>query len=410
MSGRTRPRVALVVPNLTGGGGVQAVARFVKDVAVRSGRFDLQAVSLPESSRDPASLRVTSPGSWLRSPQTVGGEWDGVPCVHVGAVAAELEFQRYRPRKALTRVLSDCDIIQVVCGFPAWANAVLGTGKPVSVHAATRARVERRQRDARPRHPLDWWRRAMTSVTDRLDDRALRRADAVQVMNPWMLEYAKSVNAGRQVDVRYLPPGVNTERFRPRDAGGQADAGSVLCVGRLNDPRKNLTLLLEACALLPAGTGPRVDLIMAGSTPPPEAFWQRAGALGLRDRVTYVSRPDDGTLLRLYQSASVFVLPSDEEGFGMVLLEAMACGVPVISTRSGGPEGIITDGEDGYLVDRGDAPAMAARMAALLREPALAAGIGSRARRTIERRYDERVVGDAFIGIWDRLARGSGAA
>jgi glycosyltransferase involved in cell wall biosynthesis len=67
----------------------------------------------------------------------------------------------------------------------------------------------------------------------------------------------------------------------------------------------------------------------------------------------------------LYQEAKCFVLPSYEEGFGMVILEAMACGIPVVSTRCGGPNDIVLDGENGYLVDIGDVNAMAEKILAL---------------------------------------------
>lgn len=403
MSQVRRRRLALVVPNLAGGGGVQAVGRFIRNVAVRSGDFDLQLVSLSESSRDPLSLLLTSPSSWARGPSVMHGDVEGLPYAHVGAVAGELEFQRYRARQVLTRLLADCDVIQVVCGFPAWANAVMGLGKPVAMHVATRARVERRQRDARPRTPPAVWRKAMTALTDRMDDRALRGVEAIQVMNPWMLEYAKALNAGRGVDVRYLPPGIDIGSFRPDTSGRAGPDPYVLCVGRLNDPRKNLGLLLDAYALLPERVRKQTRVMLAGSPPPPEAFWERAQQLGLRDRIDVVEQPDGPTLLRLYQDASVLASSSDEEGFGMVLLEAMACGVPVVSTRSGGPEGIITDEEDGFLVPRGDAPALSARLTELLENGALAAEMGARARRTIEQRYDERVVGQSFVEIWHRL-------
>lgn len=410
MTQARRLRLALVVPNLVGGGGVQSVARFIKDVVRRSDRYDLVVVSLPESARDQASLRVLSPSSWPHGPEVTHGEWEGEPFVHVGAVAVELEFQRYRPRTALTVVLAGCDLIQVVGGFPAWANAVVGLGTPVAVHAATLARLERRQRDAHPRGAAERWRQAMTGFTSRMDDRALQSVDAIQVMNPWMLEYATTVNTGRAVDLRYLPPGVNARVFRPQDTREQDEQDYVLCVGRFDDPRKKLGVLLDAFARIPAATRDRVRLILAGTVPPPRSFWERADALGLRARISIVDRPDSASLVRLYQGARVFALPSDEEGFGMVLLEAMACGVPVVSTRSGGPEGIVTDGEDGFLVQRDDAAAMASRLAALLEQPALAVEMGHKARQTIERRYDERVAGDAFIDLWERMARKAGAA
>jgi glycosyltransferase involved in cell wall biosynthesis len=402
--------LALVVPSLASGGGVPAVARFIKEVAVRSGQFDLRVVSLSESARDPLSLRLMAPGSWSNRPAVEAGEWDRIPFVHVGAIASELEFQQYRARRVLSQVIADCDVIQVVCGFPAWANTVVGLGKPLSMHVATRARVERRHRDAQPRTPSEWWRKAMTGITDKMDDNALRTVDAIQVMNPWMFDYAEGVNAGRDVDLQYLPPGVDTRRFRPLDSGRPQQSPYILCLARFNDPRKRIEVLLEAYARIPEPIRRVVRLVLAGSGPLPTAFWDRARGLGLADRVTFIERPDAAALLRLYREASVFALPSDEEGFGMVLLEAMACGVPVVSTRSGGPEGIITDGEDGYLVDREDVQALAGRLTLLLEAPEQAARMGSRARQTTEQRYDEFVVGGAFVGIWEDLANRAGVA
>ena len=406
----TPTRIALVVPSLSEGGGVPAVACFIKDTILRSGRYDLKLVSLATSAEDPESVRIATPSSWLRGARTTTGEWEGLPFVHVGAVGGEFEFQRYRSRRALAEMLADCDLIQVVSGSPAWANAVLGLGKPVAMHVATRARVERRLRDANPRGLLPWWRKFMTEVTDRMDDRALRRVDAIQVMNPLMLEYSRELNVGREVDLRYAPPGVDADLFHPLDRREQLQDRYILCVARLSDPRKNVGVLLEAYAQLPASVRDEVRLVLAGSSGPPQAFWRRAESLGLRERVSYIERPDRDALVRLYQEASVFALPSDEEGFGVVLLEAMACGVPVVSTRSGGPDGIISDDDDGYLVPLDDAATMASRLGILLQNPAHGIEMGRKARQTIERRYDERVAGEAFMDMWDRMAHKAGIA
>jgi glycosyltransferase involved in cell wall biosynthesis len=99
----------------------------------------------------------------------------------------------------------------------------------------------------------------------------------------------------------------------------------------------------------------------------------------------------------------VFGLPSDEEGFGMVVLESMACGVPVVSTRSGGPDGIITDGEDGFLVNRNDSDAFADQVERLLESSELNHRIGRKARATVEARYSERAAAAAFHEVWSRL-------
>lgn len=398
-----KTRVALVVPAFADGGGVPAVALFVRRIALASGRFDIHVVSLASAANDVASCRIGSMQSWFRLPRSESREWSGVAFDHIGAVMPEFEFQRLKPRAVLSHALSTCDLIQVVCGSPAWANTVIDLGKPVALQVATLAHVERRQRDANPRTVKGWWRKAMTSITNRMDARALRRVDAIQTMNPWMTDYARSLNENRDVDIRYAPPGIDAQRHQPLSSTERLCTPYILCVGRLEDPRKHIGMLLEAYALLPTAMRDRVELVLAGSSAPPDAFQQRLRQLGLQQRVRYIPKPAPDALLDLYQHASVFALPSDEEGFGVVLIEAMACGVPVVATRCGGPDGIVTDGEEGFLVPRNDAEAMSARLATLLDDPRQNAAMGAAARATIERRYDERIAGAVVIDMWERL-------
>ncbi len=397
-------KIAIVVPSLTEGGGVPAVAKFITTVALSSGRFVPQLVSLSVSHSDPCSIRLLHPGSWLRGPQTAHGFWEGLPYTHFGAVGAEFEFQRYKPRKVLSNALKCADVIQVVSGSPAWACPVLGLGKPVALQIATLARVERRRRDVGALGLVGRWRKAMTRFTDYFDQQALRQVDAIQVENPWMLEHASQVNGSRKVDLRYAPPGVDAGRFRPAQPRLLGQDDYILCVGRLSDPRKNVELLLEAYARLPGQMTGRVRLVIAGASPPPPTFWERADQLRLRERVVYVARPSPQELLTLYQQACVFALPSDEEGLGVVVLEAMSCAIPVVATRSGGPDGIIEDGIDSYLVPRDNAEAMARRLQSLIDDRDWNIKMGLRARATIERRYDEHVAGSVFVEMWDALA------
>jgi len=397
------PIIGLIVPSLAEGGGVPSVARFIKDAVLRSNRFDIKLISLSTSSKDFCNSSLMQPAKWKNLPTTSQSTWDDLPYIHVGAIAGELEFQRYLPRKILTEVIADCDVLQVVCGSSAWANAVCGLGKPVAVQVATRAVVERRLRDANPKRLTDWWRKAMTLITDKLDDRALRKVDAIQVENPWMLEYAKKLNVNRHVDLRYAPPGVDSKTFYPLAYRSLQNDNYILCVGRLSDPRKNITLLLEAYNLLPPDIKTTTRLVLAGSSGPDDTFWQRANEMGMSNNVSYIQRPSQSELIRLYQNASLFALSSDEEGLGVVLLEAMACGIPVVSTMSGGPDGIITDGKDGYLVPLDDENTLSKRLHILCIDPELNTKMGKLARETIEKRYSEEITAEAFLDTWDKL-------
>src|SRR4029453_7681789 len=121
---------------------------------------------------------------------------------------AELEFQRYRARRALSNVLAKADIIQVVAGSPAWALPCMRLGKPVLLQAATMAAWERAQALAGDLSPVKAWRRAMTRITDRLDRQALASVDWFFAENEGMLRLVRRMSrAGARVV--FAPPGVD---------------------------------------------------------------------------------------------------------------------------------------------------------------------------------------------------------
>jgi D-inositol-3-phosphate glycosyltransferase len=398
----SRPRIALIVPAVTMTGGIETQARFIRDATLSTGRYDLKIVSLAIAARDPENTSVIRPSTWLRNPGTSHGTWQGHPFVHVGARFGELEFQRFRPREVLDRHLEDCALMQVVCGTPAWAMAVSRLEQPVSVACATRIEIERRRRDANPRTPVDWLKKAMSEVASVLDNRMLRTADAIQVINPYMLEFAKQLNRGRSVDIRYAPVGIDVNAFRPTSDRTLEDP-YILCVGRLDDPRKNVGLLLDSYHRMSSSVRGRVRVVLAGATAPPAQFWTRAAQLGVRDRITFVQRPTHEDLVRLYQRAAVCALTSDEEGLGIVLLEAMACAVPVVSTKSGGPDAIITEGKDGFLVPLDDSGALSQRLEFLCSDGAVNRQMGNEARAKVQEKYAIKTASQVYFDVWDRL-------
>jgi glycosyltransferase involved in cell wall biosynthesis len=401
------PRIGFVVPSLAERGGVPAVAKFLTDVATKGG-FSTEVVSVASSRNDPASVQFTNPRTWAGGVRSVHGRWTNGSFTHVGVLGAEVEFLRYLPNPRLNAVLSECDLIQVVCGSPAWAWSVLNAGKPVAVQCATRAAVERRHGGSLRGGPLSAWRRLMAPITGHIEDYALTRVDAIQVENAWMLAHVQALNASRpDIDIRLAPPGIDTSLFRPPPAVSTGvDVPYILCVGRLADPRKNPDLLLRAFSQLVVERHHRhLRLILAGASPPPPVFWQQAVAMGVRHLVQFIDSPSATQLVALYQGASVVALPSHEEGLGIVLLEAMACGVPVVATRCGGPETIVTDGHDGFLVNRGDAGALASAVERLLTDETLRRRLGSQARNTVEARFSASVAGAQFIEVWSSLIR-----
>ncbi|WP_251979196.1 glycosyltransferase family 4 protein [Salinibacter ruber] len=392
-------RIALVVHDLAHSGGVNTVARFLHDVIGQSDRFEADLISLAHGSDDRASVHLRDPATWTRGVQVQSETNDGISYEHVGAVGAEIEYCRYQPRSALTEWLRSYDLVQIVAGTPAWAHVTRPLDIPVALQVATLAREERSWVLGGQWRPKALWRQAMVRLTDRLDHTALRHVDAAFVENQWMHDHLAAHMPPD--DVIFAPPGVDTEQFVPGPPPTEGD--HILSVGRFEDPRKNVTLLFEAYAALSDQVESVPPLVLAGRSAPPDAAWARAEALGIRDAVTFREDVSMDELVRLYCTAALYVVSSDEEGLGLTILEAMASGRPVVSTACGGPSTTVLDGETGRLVPVGDAEALADAMADVIGDPKRADAIGRRGRQRAEERFSTKATGHRFLKTYTQL-------
>ena len=166
--------------------------------------------------------------------------------------------------------------------------------------------------------------------------------------------------------------------------------GRVLCVAHLY-PRKNVSTLLDALARLPFD----VRLRLVGTGPELAVLTRRAEALGVAARVDFLGHLSFEALANEYRSASLFCLPSRQEGFGIVFLEAMAAGLPIVASRAAAIPETVADGICGTLVEPGDAPALAGAIAALFADPVEARRLGEGGRDRV-RAYDAPRVARRF--------------
>jgi glycosyltransferase involved in cell wall biosynthesis len=390
-------RVAIVVPALAARGGLASVALFLHRVLLSSSRYEPHLISLATSLADENSVRLLAPWTWLRGTRTSRRTLDDIPYIHVGSGAAEIEPFRYRPRRVLTDLLDTFDLVQLVAGTPALAHVASDVRRPVVLQCATMVKVERRAL-LQGRSLATLWRRLMTALVARMDDSGLHHADIVLVENAWMREHVtRAIGPER---VRFSPPGVDTRVFHA-DARGERSV--VLAVGRLDDPRKNVAMLLEAFALarprIPAGT----RLVLAGERPPDQNATAVARKLGITEAIDIRLSLSLEDLAALYRRAAVFALSSDEEGLGIVVLEAMASGTPVVCTRCGGPETSVIDGTTGFLVPIGDVTALADRLVTLLNDADLRRRMGVAARAHVAQTFSLERTGQSFISAYDDL-------
>ncbi|MEB3220961.1 MAG: glycosyltransferase family 4 protein [Candidatus Sericytochromatia bacterium] len=197
--------------------------------------------------------------------------------------------------------------------------------------------------------------------------------------------------------VAIVPLGVDTRHFRPVCAAATrarlrvpAEAPVLLYAGRL-EARKGVWTLLEAFIQV-LRRHPEALLVLAGGDPPGgptlrEALRARAAEAGVADHLRLPGHLTQAELPGLYAACDVFVAPSPAEPFGLVYLEAMACGRPVVGCHAGGAPEIVTEGVTGWLVPPNDAPGLAARLSAALTSRPQLMEIGQEARRVATERH-----------------------
>ena len=210
-----------------------------------------------------------------------------------------------------------------------------------------------------------WLRRA-------LERGVYRRADRVVVLSSAFRRLLVERYGVLPWRVRVEPPGVDLTRFTPGDRAaaraqlGVSDSAFVgVCVRRLV-PRMGLDTLVDAWAQLHAGAElPRgAQLLVAGEGPLRGELEERVARAGLQDVVRILGRIDDDALVDLYRAADVGIVPTRSfEGYGLVVIEAAACGTPTIVSRSGGLPEAVAGLDRALAVPAGDAPALAARLA-----------------------------------------------
>lgn len=186
--------------------------------------------------------------------------------------------------------------------------------------------------------------------------------------------------------------GVDLRRFRPGPGHPGRQVPLLVSVGRLVEKKGFPDLLRALRVLRDSGRAFRCDVY--GDGPDLPRLTALRDALDLRDRVCFRGARDNDAVLAALRDADLFVLSprtaadGDRDGIPNVLVEAMAVGLPVVSTRAGGVAELVTDGVDGLLADPGDADLLARHVGDLLDDPGRRARLGRAARATVEASYD----------------------
>jgi glycosyltransferase involved in cell wall biosynthesis len=235
-------------------------------------------------------------------------------------------------------------------------------------------------------HPTRW-----------LESRIYSNCDAIVVLNEELRQYLSN----RGFKAIFIPNGVEIESYVPN----YSDDGYIYFAGRLVKS-KGLQYLIKAYSLLGSELQDQFELVIGGFGSEKENLENLASKLGIKDRITFLLWLSNLNFIKKIASCSVFVLPSLFETFGIVLIEAMASGKPVIASNIPGPNEIITHGKDGFLFETGNVSRLKKYLELLLEDAELRKRIGENARKTVEEKYTFEKVAGSYLKLYEELLSG----
>jgi glycosyltransferase involved in cell wall biosynthesis len=189
--------------------------------------------------------------------------------------------------------------------------------------------------------------------------------------------------------------GLDTDYYRP-DPSVERSAAELVCVGRAADPNKGIRTLVEALALLPEP----VRLTLVDNNHPDNEVFRWAREAGVGSRLEVVGRLPRDELLHLYRRATLVVVPSRYEGFGLPAVEAMACGTPVVACGVGALPEVMRLAGGGPLVAADDPAALAQGIRELLENPERRTQISQQARARVEATFSWSRVAKTTVGVY----------
>lgn len=225
-----------------------------------------------------------------------------------------------------------------------------------------------------------------------------RRIDALftsSAVSARQIERDFGVQADR---IHMVANGVDTNLYCENSASPRSEA-EILCVGRASDPNKGIGTLIDALARLPR----KIRLTLVDTNHPDSSARRRARDLGCEDRLEITGRVETDELVALYRRATLVVVPSRYEGFGLPAVEAMACGTPVVACAAGALPEVIGVGGGGILVARDDPGSLARGIAELIDQPQRRRELGREGRRRTDEAYAWPRVAERTAAVYGEI-------
>lgn len=254
---------------------------------------------------------------------------------------------------------------------------------------------------------LDVWR-----TLNRRHARALRHSDVVVGISQYTIRRAREFNPWLD-GVRHCPLGIRDDLAGDGEAGLQAALGftptcrDILIVGRMakGEGQKGHRELIQAMARVVREI-PAARLIIAGSGDDVDTYREMARRTSAAERILFCGYVPDPLLRTLYRRVGVFAMPSRQEGFGLVYLEAMAAGLPCVASPWDAAGEVVLDGQTGVLVDPADQNALVHALTTLLSDEDLRKRLGRQGRKRFEEQFTETAFHQRFWALLEEVMQG----
>jgi len=239
----------------------------------------------------------------------------------------------------------------------------------------------------------------------RLEGESARKANLVVAVSNNSAEKAVRLYDVDKAKIRVVPNGVDPDRFKPATGSGAwkrklklDNKRIVLFVGRLI-PRKGLNFLVEAAKRVVKENADAVFIIV-GNGPLRNKLASDLERLNLSRNFIFMGDVAENMLPNLYNYADVFAFPSIQEGQGIALLEAEASAKPVVAFRVGGVKEAVSDGNSGFLVERGNSDGLAEAILNLLSNPSLRQSMGEKGREFVQHNFTWDICAEKMLRVY----------
>jgi glycosyltransferase involved in cell wall biosynthesis len=276
-----------------------------------------------------------------------------------------------------------------------------------TIHGVLADEYERAKKEKSPSF-RDWMANQFMRRLAKLEEETAKSATVIVTISKYSLEKIQQHYSIEAEKVRIVPNGVDVEKFKPPEnveaskrRFGLDNVPCVLFVGSLI-PRKGLHFLIEAAKEI-VKVQPATKFLIVGGGPLKSNLTNFTERANLLDSFKFIGNLNEHDLATAYSCADVFVLPSIQEGQGIVLLEAQAAAVPVVAFNVGGVSEAISNGETGFLVNKGNSLELANALLRLLSDRALREKMGESGRKFVTENFTWDICAERMLKIYQEV-------